>query len=256
MEVLSQDANFNYFKRGERENPLFWERLGGEPCFEDLKVLDVGCGVGSLCVYMALKGARRVVGLDTSESQINNAQKILLAKYPNLKNQIHYYCFTIEDLQESDFDIIVSKDTFEHLLDPSSTLAEMGKRLKKNGRIYIGFGPLYNSPFGDHGRTKSFFPWGHLLLPEKFIISRLNKYSENKITSITELGINKLSLAKFKNIFLSSGMYSPFLKVNASANPLSKVFSLLRRIPRLGELFTHNLYCILEKKKKPLRQEL
>ena len=59
--------------------------------------------------------------------------------------------------------------------------------LKKNGKIYSGFGPLYNFFNGDHGRTYSILPWFHLILPQEFIINRVNKKNETKIKSIKSL---------------------------------------------------------------------
>ena len=79
------------------------------------------------------------------------------------------------------FDYMVSKDTFEHIIELEEMLREMTIRLKQGGRIYLGFGPLYYGPFGHHGRINPKIPWGHLIIPEQVIIKRLNRNPENKI---------------------------------------------------------------------------
>jgi len=112
----------------------------------------------------------------------------------------------------------------------------MKKRLRKGGKIYIGIGPLYNSPYGDHKRTKAFIPWGHLIFPETFLLRRLNKHRQEKITSIYELGLNKLSLAEYKTLFYNSGLHVSYFRVNVN-NPISRLFSLIRRVPFLEEFF-------------------
>ena len=50
---------------------------------------------------------------------------------------------------------IVSKDTFEHTQDLNSVMTRFYNLLNQNGKVYLGFGPLYNFYNGDHGRTKS-----------------------------------------------------------------------------------------------------
>lgn len=235
------------FNKSKIQNFKFWSRLGGEPSFEGLTVLDVGCGKGSLCVDMASKGAKKVLGIDINNRRINFAKENILNNYPHFKNVIHFQCLRIVDLPQTEFDIIVSKDSFEHITNLDLVLAEMRKRLKPGGKIYLGFGALYNSPYGDHGRTKAFFPWGHLIFPESFLLKRLNKRRLEKITSIYELGLNKLSLAEYKKLFYNSGLHVSYFRVNLSNNPISKLFSLVRVVPFLKEYFSHNLYCILEK---------
>ncbi len=241
------EAELEYFNRGKTENPRFWDRLGGEPSFEDIKILDLGCGHGSLCVYMASKGAKHVIGIDINKELINFARENVSKNFPHLEDGITFLCCEVSELPENEFDIIVSKDTFEHIIDLDKVLDEMKTRLKKGGRIYVGFGPLYNSPHGDHGRAKAVIPWGHIIFPESILIKRLNKKSQKKITSIQDLGLNKLSLAEYLRIFNQSDLSIIFLRVNASSKTSSKLFSQIRRIPFLEEYFSHNIYCVLER---------
>lgn len=251
--------DLRYFATGKIENPRFWSRFGGEPSFEGLKVLDVGCGHGSLCVDIASKGAKRVVGVDPNKRKnypkrdpgpiVEFAKENVLRNYPQFRDIIDFQCCEIADLSEFEFDIILSKSSFEHILGVDAVFAEMKKRLKIGGKMYIGFGPLYNSPYGDHKRTRALLPWGHLIFPEPFLIKRANKYLRNKVASIYELGINKLSLAKYKTIFYNSGLDILYFRVNAGDTLLLKLSSLVRRIPFLEEFFSHNLYCILEKQR-------
>lgn len=242
-----EKADVEYYEKGQCENYKFWSRLDVDPSFKNLKVLDVGCGHGSLCMDIANRGAKKVIGIDISERLINFAKKNILLNYPHFCKTIDFSCCDIFNLRETDFDVIVSKDSFEHILNLENELAEIKNRLIIGGKLYIGFGPLYNSVFGDHGRTRAFLPWGHLIYPEQFLLRRLNRNSHSKTHSVHELGLNKLSLAEYEQIFITTGLKVTYFQVNKCNHPISKIFSLLRQINCLKEYFSHNIYCVMEK---------
>ena len=209
---------------------------------------------------MGLAGAGQVVGLDTDAPKVANANAILAQYYPQLKSVVSFESVDLKDYDKMQFDCVISKDSFEHIIDVEGMVAQMKAKVKPGGRLYTGFGPLYNSPFGHHGRTKTPLPWGHLLAGEKKIIERLNRdyrskgeraawYWEGEAKSMDDLGLNMKSLADFRRAFYNSGMDVEFFGTNQSDSLLSKTFSLICKIPFLEEYFTHNVYCILQKKK-------
>lgn len=239
-------ADIEYFKRRLCKNPNFWSRLGRKPLLRGKTVCEVGCGHGSLCIDIALSGAKKIVGLDINSRLIDFAKENLRRNYPQLTNIIEFKNIDLKDYHEHVFDYIVSEASFEHIINLDRMLIEMKRRLKLDGIIYTGFGPLYNSPFGDHGRTKAIIPWGHLLIKESVLINRLNRNRKNKINSIYNLGLNKMSLANYQRVFQESGLSIIYFRINQSSNIISKLFSIIRRIPFLEEYFSHNIYCILK----------
>jgi len=246
-----KQCDLDYFsKRGEVENPRYWSRLGGRPDFTNAVVGDIGCGHGSLCVDIALSGARKVIGFDLNANLIDFARENMQQNYPQLANTLDFRFQDVREAPEDNFDFFVSKDTFEHVIDLPQVLAGMKQRLRSGGRIYTGFGPLWNSPFGDHGRTRMPFRWGHVLFSESYLIARLNRRLASKgqaVTSIYDLGLNKLPLSAYRRIFNECGLSIIMFRINNSTRPLSRVFSLLRKLPLMEEYFSHNIYCILEK---------
>ena len=240
-------GNVEYFKRRLCENPKFWSRLGGKPILRGKAVCEVGCGHGSLCIDIALSAAKKIVGLDINSRLIGFAKGNLRRNYPELTNIIEFKNIDLKDYYDCVFDYIVSQNSFEHIINLDRMLIEMKRCLKLDGLIYIGFGPLYNSPFGDHGITKAIIPWGHLLIKESVLINRLNRNLKNKINSIYDLGLNKMSLADYQRVFQESGFSIIYFRINQSSNIISKLFSIIRRIPFLEEYFSHNIYCILKK---------
>jgi SAM-dependent methyltransferase len=245
--VAFKKSDLDYFDRGVIENIKFFCRLNEEPNFNGLKVLDIGCGHGSLCVCIASYGAKRVVGIDIDEYRIDFAKENAKQNFSEFMEKLEFKNCTISELDEYDFDIIVSKDTFEHIVGLEYLMQEMIRHLKPNGRMLIGFGPLYNSPYGDHKRTESIIPWGHLLRSERSIIKGINKRRTNgeQIRSIYDLGLNKLSLNQYKKLFTDCGLKIQYFGINVSKNKISKLFSLLAKVPFLEEYFSHNIYCVL-----------
>ncbi len=234
-------------KLREFENSKFWHRLGGKPSLNGACVLEIGCGYGVLCVDAALSGARSVVRLDISSQRIQVAREYVREKYPQLKDIIKFEVMSLEDYPLSTFDCILSKNAFEHIIGLDKILTEMKNRLKPGGRIYVGFGPLYNSPFGDHGVAKMLIPWGHLFVKESIIIRKLNCKREIKIKSIYDLGLNKLYFSDYLRIFNEAGLSIIYFQTNQSNNLILKVFSLISKISFLKEYFTQNIYCIFRK---------
>lgn len=248
------DYDIEYFKRGSYENPRFWRRMVNIPDLNNKKILDVGCGHGSMCVYMALNGAKKVIGLDINNDLIQFAKENVKENYPQLEDNIEFLNISLEEYCEGDFDYILSKSALEHIIDLKQTMEEIKKHLKVGGRFYAGFGPLYNTPYGDHRRTKMVIPWGHLIVPEKIIIYKLNMNSKTKTNSIYDLGLNKLSYSDYKSVFNIDKMKILYFKTNRvdRADGLflymfSQISSTLCKIKILEEYFTFNIYIILEK---------
>ncbi len=242
-----EQADLRYFARGKEENPRFWSRFGGQPTMAGSSVLDVGCGHGSLCIYTAQAGAAKVVGLDLNGPLIEFANTNLTLNYPQHQEIVSFHHMDLKEYPDETFDILVSKDTFEHIIDLPGMLAEMKRRLKPGGRIYAGFGPLYNSPYGDHGTAKSRIPWAHLVMGDDELVRRVDTRWTKKVSSIHDLGLNRLAYSDYVRILNESELKIVYFQTNCSDKYSSKVLSLLRKIPGFEEYFTHNIYCILEK---------
>ena len=246
-----------HFDRERYELMRYWSRIGGRPSFEGLKVLDFGCSLGAMCVDIGTHGASKVIGLDIQQKQIDFAKENVESNYAEFKDTIKFNCMEIAKLPENDFDIILSKDVFEHVQGEEviqEVLLEMKKRLKSGGKIYLGWGPLWNSPFGDHKLSKNLLPlgnvpipWGHLLVSESFLINRVNKRSKQNFKNIRECGLNQLSYKTYEKIIQNSGLNILSYQVNVTTNPSKFVVSIMRKIPFLTNLLTSTVYCILQK---------
>jgi 2-polyprenyl-3-methyl-5-hydroxy-6-metoxy-1,4-benzoquinol methylase len=103
------------------------------------RVLDFGCGRGSLAIALAQLGAH-VVGVDYSPHAIKFAQQ-LKARFPKeIQSRVTYYQMSMEVLNfNSEFDTIVLNQVFEHLRnwELELLLGKFRQALKPDGAIVI-----------------------------------------------------------------------------------------------------------------------
>ncbi|EKF40458.1 bifunctional 3-demethylubiquinone-9 3-methyltransferase/ 2-octaprenyl-6-hydroxy phenol methylase [Nitratireductor indicus C115] len=102
--------------------------------FDNLRLLDIGCGGGLLCEPMARLGAQ-VVGADASETNIEVAK--IHAAQSGL--DIDYRATTAEALadQGEKFDIILNMEVVEHVADVNLFLSKCGEMLKPGGLMFV-----------------------------------------------------------------------------------------------------------------------
>lgn len=112
-------------------NPLRFEYFDRYiKTWQGLKVLDVGCGGGFSCEYIAARGTK-VFGIDRSQTCIATA--IAHAAYSNLA--VDYQCGLAENLPcpDSYFDVVLCVDVLEHITDPKQAITEIYRVLKPGG---------------------------------------------------------------------------------------------------------------------------
>jgi cyclopropane fatty-acyl-phospholipid synthase-like methyltransferase len=238
----------NEFQENQSDAVKFWSRFGKKPDFGGKRVLDVGCGLGAMVFDIADEKATRSVGVDIHVPYIEFKREKLEKDYPHLKDVVTFFNQQLSELEEGDFDIIISKDSFEHILNLEECLQDMATRMKPDGRMFVAFSPLWRSVRGDHGRTFTRLPWGHVIFPERVLLQGLREiFPERKIESIDDLGLNCVSLRQFKAMLARTGLKATHLRVNDSKKLAMKLYNLGRLLPGLAEYFTHNIYAVLEK---------
>lgn len=102
--------------------------LGG---WEGRRVLDVGCGTGSMVRRIAGAGAAVVVGIDYSKEAISIAEH-------ERAERVEYVVGDILDYEPEDaFDVVVTMGTLEHMDDPRLFFSRVSELMDHQGKLRI-----------------------------------------------------------------------------------------------------------------------
>lgn len=94
-----------------------------------INVLECGCGTGELLFYLKSKGIN-AFGFDVSK-------EMLLACFPETKNNIFAGDAQYIPLGENLFDAVICKGSLHHVDDPKVGLAQIYRVLKPDGKVII-----------------------------------------------------------------------------------------------------------------------
>lgn len=94
------------------------------------KVLDVGCGNGTVAHYLFENGYQ-VLGIDVSKDAVDQAKKLGIGKFfqGNVEEGLPF--------PAKKFDVVFLGDILEHLFNPAHVLREAKRVLKPKGRIVV-----------------------------------------------------------------------------------------------------------------------
>lgn len=243
----SDEYAVEYFETSSRTNGEFWRRFGDQPEWSGKRVLDLGCGHGAMSIQIAQAGGT-VVGVDLNEQRVDFAKRNLATCYGELSGSVSFQAAdATQDLPiDEPFDIIVSKDTLEHVEDPTSLLRGLRKLLTANGVVYAGFSPLYYSPFGDHGNTGLRLPWLHAVLPKRVVYAASTRHQGRGVSSLADIGLNGNTPEQFRHAFSQSGLFVRELHYNRGDKRLLPMLeNARRRVPRFEKFTTVSIYAVL-----------
>ncbi len=106
---------------------------------QNFKVLDVGCSDGY--IYRKISKKYKIFGVDIAENFVREANRNgLIAKVCDLENE------KIPFGDES-FDIVITGETIEHIVNTDFFLSEINRVFKKNGRLVLSY-PNINTLLG------------------------------------------------------------------------------------------------------------
>jgi SAM-dependent methyltransferase len=249
--ILNDADREEYFAIQQRiDNSKFWARLGGKPNFSGSNVLEVGCGLGAMSIDIAASGAGSVLGIDL------NARAIEFARWKASQvldgpAAIRFEARPIATIAGQQlFDMVVSKDTFEHVITLEDMIADIARLLRPGGRAFIGFSPLYNSPFGDHGELGVRIPWLHLIAGEARVVAAFNRTNNTDCHNLHQAGFNGYPPRRFYRAFRSSGLATRYMVTNPGEGLKGVVMAVLRAIGHarfLEKYVTIGIYAVLEK---------
>lgn len=223
-------------------------------------VAEIGCGEGgNLKPFLDL--SCRVIGIDLAEGKIENAKKFL-AGHPNIDHLtlISKDIYEVNPVDLPKFDLVIMRDTIEHIHHQDVFMEKLKKYLSPSGRVFFAF-PPWRMPFGGHQQVckspiLSRLPYFHLL-PMSLFILVMKWFGEEKgtIESLVEVKETGISTRRFKQILKDKG-YQIDRATSYLINPNYEIkFKLKTRtlpgilnIPFFNDFLTTTYYCIVSMK--------
>lgn len=205
----------------------------------DDKILDIGCGVGTIDFFLANRGFN-VKGIDVSQNAIEMCKKNSHAL--GLESQLTFsrVDFPTHNIEEK-FNLIICSEVLEHLKDDKIALKEIYKILLTGG-ISIFSVPSKNAPLYRIGLTKKF---------DKRV-GHLRRYAQIELKDlIINAGFDILDILKtegvLRNILFLNSTLGKTVKILNKVKFLSDAITFLDNltIPLFGE---SNILIIARKK--------
>ena len=207
-------------------------------------VLEIGCGEGGVIKPFVERGCH-CVGVDLDKIRIDLSNKYLADEVAAGKAEFMYKNVYDADFLErfkGYFDLIILKDTIEHIPEQEKFIPYIKQLLKKDGQIYFGFPPWY-MPFGGHqqmcqSKLASKLPYYHIL-PRLLYTGLLKLMGEDNgmIEAMMEVKDTGITIERFEKIVRNSGL-KVLNKQHYLINPIYKYKFGLKPRKQIG-LITH-----------------
>lgn len=175
-------------------------------------ILEIGCGEGGVLAPMMQQGAF-CVGVDLNPPRIDLANKFFAKEIADGKMEFLYKNVYDDDFLQrfkNFFDIIVLKDTIEHIPEQEKFIPYLKNFLKPGGQIFFGFPPWY-MPFGGHQQLCEhkigMMPWYHIL-PKPLYLGILKMIGEKEAVTrdLMEVYDTRITIERFERIIRNSGL--------------------------------------------------
>jgi SAM-dependent methyltransferase len=208
------DANALEIRGIERAAQIL--RLPGAQ--ESHSFLELGCWDGMVSCCLERNG-KKTTAIDNRDAGFDKRASL---------EGVSLLQMDASDLQFEDerFDFVFSFDAFEHFASPEDALREAIRVVRKGGYIYLNFGPLYYSPYGEHAYRSITVPYCQFLFPRNL----LNAYAaQNGLDPIDFNHVNGWSLERYRDLWST---YAHMLKrIQYHEQPSLSHLGLIRTYP-------------------------
>ena len=120
---------------------------------QSANILDIGCGSGSISLFLASKGKNQVLGIDISDKAIQASTSSAIRL--SLKNIKFKKMDFLKDTLKDNYDIILCFEVIEHLEKDKFALKRIFELLKPKGILILST-PSLNAPLHRIGYAKAF----------------------------------------------------------------------------------------------------
>lgn len=141
--VYDSEGFFEFYHK-MRSNPISLNEIVEKPTMLSLlpdlqgkRLLDMGCGTGGHLQLYLQQGLALAVGVDLAESMLKQAQTDLAKRIENRPHFALYHLAMeeIDQLDETDFDVVTSSFAFHYVENFSALLSKIYAKLKPGGTL-------------------------------------------------------------------------------------------------------------------------
>lgn len=181
------------------------------PVQAGMHVMEIGCGEGGVLRAFTDAGCQ-TLGVDLSEYRIEAANRLMATEVAAGKAVFiakNVYDADFVTTYKGKFDLIVLKDTIEHIPAQERFIPHIIQFLAPGGKIFFGF-PPWTMPFGGHqqvckGKLASMLPYYHLLpMPLFKGLLKLLGESKQMVIDLVEIKETGISTRRFERIIRAS----------------------------------------------------
>lgn len=172
-----------------------------------LKVLDIGCGAGTISFYIANRG-NRVVGIDIAKKAIHACNQS--AKILSLNNLVKFRNIMFpEKVPSEKFDLVICSEVIEHIRNDDLAIRKIYTVLNYGGLLILST-PSKNAPLYKLGLVKDFDKRvGHL---RRYSVRELSNLCKKNGFKILETKKTEGILRNFLFLNPIAGKFIRFIK--------------------------------------------
>ncbi len=231
------------------------------------EILEIGCGHGGITCFLAMNGAKRVVGIDLNTYNLSIAEKfhkqlvhnVLGSSEARLNVEFLEKNATALDYPSGCFDIVWAENVFEHFMEPEAVMKEAFRVLRPGGRLVV---PIFSSIYSKHGahvKQGLKVPWSNLFFSEKTICNTLFRLAQENPqvlemypglaenpSNIRELrrykDLNDITFGKFKRMAVACGYQIESFQSRVPGGIVRMCNLVIRKVPVLRNSLLHDVF--------------
>jgi 2-polyprenyl-3-methyl-5-hydroxy-6-metoxy-1,4-benzoquinol methylase len=203
---------------------------------QPLHILDLGCGIGSITIPLALEG-HYVTAIDILPGMIQRLRRDLPE---SAVSRVNIHCADVQNVQlQEQQDCAILNLIIDHITDPVPLLKKVHKCLKEDGKMILTIPhPFKDSGTWDKTPSKEGWTYHSLSVDNYFAQGLIDKCREDVNGNVVLSGIQtqKRTLQAYFQMlvdcgFLVDAIYEPFPATDVTSDSYNAQFEKASRIP-------------------------